>query len=724
MTTATLRWSTLLLVAALAAPGALAQADPLGDEFIFFVDGTNVLVPAVEGGQVVDDPLEAGNRVVRFADGAWTHTGFTWSRSEGVDATASFGESYGESDTLYFRMLSDPANASAANVAIFLADATDDNPASREDAEAGTDVPDYEFRLLWTIPTDLHNGEWHDLAIPLPPATYDSLEAARARGELMDGAENWAYTGAWANGAYGVGSVGGFEPPTSDPLFKDFDFTQFYKIGPYWDNPNGGGPIFLDDVYIGGPNTDISTASNPPPAMTSVIYETDGAANVISWSPVDGASGYSVYASLSPITDITAEGVLELDRVGLDEDNEVIHRYENPHPSLGTPTVYYAVTTLNEFGTENPDVSASAGSIANPDVAQQAFIRRLTEDEANALFDALSSGSASDDGFPDDHPVFDFDSDHWTVNPALAPVDGNEDISAEIKIGYTDLEEWFIYGEVSDDEATFAGEGVEGGNTWMFDSFEFAFGHYDVRSTEGAGLLVGSPHTDMQRGDEPDYQVRVAGRVDAAGTITAPSTFVGFSEAGEFENSTIVERTDNGWRFLTLLPVDQIQSTADGDALLSVPEDDEIQFIPFTMAFNDADGGMRDSQVIFSVRPNVTDQWWNTPAQWEVIAVAGRNVMATSAEDGAERDGFALAQSIPNPTAGTAEVSFSLGAPGRATVEVFNVLGQRVQTVVDGALEAGSHEVTLDTRGLAAGVYVYRLTAGDYVATRRMTVVR
>ena len=55
---------------------------------------------------------------------------------------------------------------------------------------------------------------------------------------------------------------------------------------------------------------------------------------------------------------------------------------------------------------------------------------------------------------------------------------------------------------------------------------------------------------------------------------------------------------------------------------------------------------------------------------------------------------------------------------------MFNTLGQRVALVADGDFAAGEHTVTFDTSSLAAGVYVYRLSAGDFAATRRMTVVR
>jgi hypothetical protein len=47
-----------------------------------------------------------------------------------------------------------------------------------------------------------------------------------------------------------------------------------------------------------------------------------------------------------------------------------------------------------------------------------------------------------------------------------------------------------------------------------------------------------------------------------------------------------------------------------------------------------------------------------------------------------------------------------------------------VATLVDGSEEAGYHEVRFDAGGLASGIYFYRLMAGDYVATKKLVVLR
>jgi hypothetical protein len=58
------------------------------------------------------------------------------------------------------------------------------------------------------------------------------------------------------------------------------------------------------------------------------------------------------------------------------------------------------------------------------------------------------------------------------------------------------------------------------------------------------------------------------------------------------------------------------------------------------------------------------------------------------------------------------------------TLIVFNTLGEKVATLVEGEREAGDHEVTFDAVHLASGVYLGRLQAGSFVGIRKMLLVR
>lgn len=79
----------------------------------------------------------------------------------------------------------------------------------------------------------------------------------------------------------------------------------------------------------------------------------------------------------------------------------------------------------------------------------------------------------------------------------------------------------------------------------------------------------------------------------------------------------------------------------------------------------------------------------------------------------------------PNPVRGSASLTLAVERAQNVTVAVFDALGRRVQTLLDGALAAGTAEaLTFDASALPAGVYIIRATGEDFAKTRRVTVVR
>lgn len=90
---------------------------------------------------------------------------------------------------------------------------------------------------------------------------------------------------------------------------------------------------------------------------------------------------------------------------------------------------------------------------------------------------------------------------------------------------------------------------------------------------------------------------------------------------------------------------------------------------------------------------------------------------------------FELSQNYPNPFNPTTTISFSLPAAGNVSLEVFNVLGQKVRTLVDGDMTAGLHSVEWDGRneggvGVSSGVYFYRIATDNNVETKKMMMLK
>jgi hypothetical protein len=85
---------------------------------------------------------------------------------------------------------------------------------------------------------------------------------------------------------------------------------------------------------------------------------------------------------------------------------------------------------------------------------------------------------------------------------------------------------------------------------------------------------------------------------------------------------------------------------------------------------------------------------------------------------------FQLHQNYPNPFNPITTIKFSLPQVSETTIEIFNINGQKVATALDQTLSAGPHEVTLNAGNLSSGVYLYRLSAGSFSATKKMIVIK
>jgi len=742
-TSATTRFgfmSVLMLLAAsfvVAPTHAQSGLTELGDDFIFFFDGPNVLIPEATA-PIVNDPLDptSGNRVHKYDYGNWSENGYRFSRAAGLDMTQNVGMSAGEGDTLYLKLLVDPANAGQPGVFLTMFDKTDDNPSNDGSA-------DLMMRLHWPIPEALRNGQWHDLAIPLPPMTTAGLAAAK-EGNDIDGnplattldenAALWTYGGAWSVGGFGVWGPG---ECNGAACFEEFEWDAVYSLTVFFDNNTGGGPIFLDDVYIGGPGTDVSAATAAPDAMGAVTVAADGSANKVSWTHNEAFGGYNVYASESPITsaDILDGGASLLGSVAFNAtDFSLTHELEMPFNTLAGDPLYYAVTSKSFFGVENADVSASAGEVANTDLPIAPYISILTDDEANTIFDNVAGGTLSDAGFPDT-PPFLIEPSHWRDGDSPAPTgDGAAaDISAMAKVAIDEFGFMYVYAEVADDVAGFPGANADGAGTWNFDSFEIFLGNYDVRDV-GGSILNGSPHSQYGRGTEADFQLRMAVEADEAGNVLGigiwahadPAGATGSTAVGPVQGAGgVAEATATGYRFLVAIPLESVYDPS-ADQPLSLPASNELKVIPFNLALNDKDaGGGREAQVNWSL--NASAGAWNNPSKWQPTAIVGRSLL-TDTEDveTALPIDFALEQNYPNPFNPSTNIEFSIPQATPVQLDVFNVLGQRVATLVNGqTMTAGTHSVAFDASQLTSGMYIYRLQAGsEFSQTRTMMLLK
>jgi len=85
---------------------------------------------------------------------------------------------------------------------------------------------------------------------------------------------------------------------------------------------------------------------------------------------------------------------------------------------------------------------------------------------------------------------------------------------------------------------------------------------------------------------------------------------------------------------------------------------------------------------------------------------------------------YSLEQNYPNPFNPITTIQYQIPRDESVTLKVYNLLGQKVKTLVDENQRAGSYEIEFSADNLASGVYYYRLIAGNYTETKRMILLQ
>jgi flagellar hook assembly protein FlgD len=124
-----------------------------------------------------------------------------------------------------------------------------------------------------------------------------------------------------------------------------------------------------------------------------------------------------------------------------------------------------------------------------------------------------------------------------------------------------------------------------------------------------------------------------------------------------------------------------------------------------------------------------------TPADDWGVDMTTRGEMTIGMASGvADKDagvvnGFALGNNYPNPFNPETVISYSVPASGEVSLSIFNTLGQKVRTLVDGGTAAGTYKATWDGRNdygqlMSSGIYYYTLKSANTAITKRMVFLK
>ncbi len=85
---------------------------------------------------------------------------------------------------------------------------------------------------------------------------------------------------------------------------------------------------------------------------------------------------------------------------------------------------------------------------------------------------------------------------------------------------------------------------------------------------------------------------------------------------------------------------------------------------------------------------------------------------------------FSLSQNYPNPFNPTTNIKYSITQSGKVTLAIFNILGQKVATLVNEVQKPGNYIVSFDASKLASGVYIYRIQTDNFTQSKKMTLLK
>jgi hypothetical protein len=141
------------------------------------------------------------------------------------------------------------------------------------------------------------------------------------------------------------------------------------------------------------------------------------------------------------------------------------------------------------------------------------------------------------------------------------------------------------------------------------------------------------------------------------------------------------------------------------------------------------EAGTRERNMCIVDRDTAYDGWYVRAQEVRFLGFVGHDSvqgLLTSAVVVADDapTAFAVEQNSPNPANPTTTISFTLPEADNVTVDVFNVAGQKIDTLVNDFMDSGRHSVVWDGSRFSSGVYFYTVTSGDYTKTMKMTLLK
>ncbi len=119
-----------------------------------------------------------------------------------------------------------------------------------------------------------------------------------------------------------------------------------------------------------------------------------------------------------------------------------------------------------------------------------------------------------------------------------------------------------------------------------------------------------------------------------------------------------------------------------------------------------------------------TDELFSFSGEFEITEIIVANSQYEVSVDLPLVASFNLSDAYPNPFNPTTTMKLFMPAAVEMQVGVYNLLGQSVATLANGYMEKGTYDLTWDAADVSSGMYFVKMTAGEYVSTQKLVVIK
>ncbi|MGB5846848.1 MAG: alpha/beta hydrolase-fold protein [Ignavibacteriaceae bacterium] len=286
------------------------------------------------------------------------------------------------------------------------------------------------------------------------------------------------------------------------------------------------------------------------------------------------------------------------------------------------------------------------------------------------------------------------------------------------------------------------------GHSWgAYSSMKLALKHPDIFGVVAAhsgtpdlnvGVEVWRPHVLAENGGSPPYNfnpnagvfsISIFGWAGAfSPNMTNPPFYVDFplNSSGDIIDSVMVKWQQHNPTVLA----SQLSPNANLTIYFDCGTYDEFECYPMNTAFADS---LDQLEIPYTFQSYSGSHFNQLPDRFAISLTFLVSVMIPTTVESSllnSRPGsFILYQNYPNPFNPTTTISYQL--PGTANVKIilYNVLGQKIKTLVNEELNAGYHEVIWKSTNeygskVTSGTYIYRMQTGDFVDTKKLILLR